>query len=213
VSEGNGNAAIDMHSRRDILDDDEDVSDRSDRDLVLRAVNSSLRTEHGMGQLAGEIAKLTAKVTEFGAGQSTLIARVGSLARHVRTLTKRFDGEEIEMRAKQASRPAIDELEERLEETSTGPHVAMTQQDVELLLLRKDRESAIKEVALLRAAADAKTAKDAADEAAERAREERAIERAADRKWKILAPVITGICMALLAVLWRVMEASIRGHW
>lgn len=47
---------------REFLEDGSEVTWISDRDLVLRAVNSTLRTEHALGKLMGEVAKLARRV-------------------------------------------------------------------------------------------------------------------------------------------------------
>lgn len=195
---------------RDQLDDGEDVTVRTDRELMLRAVNSTLRTEQAVGAMTAEISKLNTRMTSDIAAVS---GKVTALGKQVRDIKRRFGGEEIEMRAKQASRPALEELEEKLEEATTGPHAALTERDLQFILVKREAEAAKVEAEAAKATAKAEADSARAAANVRDTENKAAMQRRDDRKWAVAMIFITAIALAGLAVVGRLLEASIRGHW
>jgi len=211
---GNGSDDVAFpHRASDLLDDGEDVTLVSDRDLVLRAVNSSLRTEQAIGTMLAELSK---NRQEVRGDIARIDGKIGALSRQTRALSKRLGApvpsstEEGEMRPKQGSRPSFDE--ERPEET-TGPHAALTVGDFELAMARRDRDVANAHREKLEADAKASAAKLERDELERKQRNELAEQRKADRRWAVAMIFITFAITGALAFITRLIEASSRGHW
>src|SRR5262249_42861695 len=124
-----------VHARRDLIVDGEetiDVTHVSDRDLVLRAVNSTLKTEHALGQVALELSGLATKI---GAHELTLAGHSTTLGEHtkaLKTLGVRVEKTEGEIREKvpsahdlsEATRELVDLVEDVKEEITGRHHIS-----------------------------------------------------------------------------------------
>jgi hypothetical protein len=101
---------------REFLEDGTDVTRTTDRDLVLRAVNSTLRTEHAIGMLTGEVAQVRRDIVQLRDGRLGSIPDLADATARLADVVEEITDHGQQGRAKQDSDRVRDVVAEELDE-------------------------------------------------------------------------------------------------
>ena len=136
---------------RDVIvdgDDTVDVTHVRDRDLVLRAVNSALKTEHALGKVAGELSGVGTKLAGQAATIDALRETIEAHTEALKTLGVRVskaEGTREKMPSAHDIRELVGLVEDVKDEITgrhTLPSTLVTKEHVELTLTKRELDAA-----------------------------------------------------------------------